>query len=501
MTSRRSIEGIGNLFPTDLPNETQNEIPNQPSDQLQRERAIDTTQSCVVEAPAGSGKTGLLIQRYLKLLTQPEVQLPEQVLAITFTLKAAGEIRDRIVHQLEKANDSAIDALSGFAKETALLAKKVLQRDKELNWELLAHPRRMNLRTIDSICAEIARGVPILSGGSGLAPIEDASPMHDLAAERTLLQLGGANKRLSDAISTVLLHRDGDLQRCQSLLAEMLSLRDQWGRLIPLDHQSLEEKTLDEQVLPKLELALSSAICEELSEVEKSFPRSTLEELSILAAEMANAQGYNGTESPIRFCAGRFAVPSPVPADLNIWRSLAHLLINKQDEWRKSFNVNYLGFEINKIQRSQLKELVGQLREDDRLLRSLQRVKLIPPSTYPVQQWKVAKALFLLLHHALIELQLVFAERGECDFTELGLVARAALRHEGAAIENALGGRLQHILVDEMQDTSTSQYELIELLMQGWDGQSQTVFLVGDPKQSIYLFRQARVERFVQMLR
>jgi ATP-dependent exoDNAse (exonuclease V) beta subunit len=103
----------------------------------------------------------------------------------------------------------------------------------------------------------------------------------------------------------------------------------------------------------------------------------------------------------------------------------------------------------------------------------------------------------------LIELQLVFAQRGECDFAELGLLAKSALRRDGAVddLQMALGMKLQHLLVDEMQDTSTSQYELIELLTQGWDGHSQTVFLVGDPKQSIYLFRQARVERFIRTMR
>ena len=114
----------------------------------------------------------------------------------------------------------------------------------------------------------------------------------------------------------------------------------------------------------------------------------------------------------------------------------------------------------------------------------------------------MAKALFRVLRRALVELKLVFAERGECDFTEVALQAKDALETEGGVsdLAVALGMEFRHLLIDEMQDTSTSQYGLIELLTQGWDGHGQTVFLVGDPKQSIYLFRQARVERFVRTM-
>jgi ATP-dependent exoDNAse (exonuclease V) beta subunit len=95
----------------------------------------------------------------------------------------------------------------------------------------------------------------------------------------------------------------------------------------------------------------------------------------------------------------------------------------------------------------------------------------------------------------------VFAEGGECDFTELTLLAKHALDAGGASEMTAVTGmRLEHLLVDEMQDTSTSHYEVIQLLTQGWDGASQTVFLVGDPKQSIYMFRQARVELFLRTM-
>ena len=95
-----------------------------------RERALDVEQSWIVEAPAGSGKTGLLIQRYLKLLGHESVGEPEQVLAITFTKKATAEIRDRVMVQLElAARNVSLKRDDEFERETRRLAAGVLERD------------------------------------------------------------------------------------------------------------------------------------------------------------------------------------------------------------------------------------------------------------------------------------------------------------------------------------------------------------------------------------
>lgn len=497
MTKRRSIEGIGKLFDFPL-NEERPETPRlQPSDWLEREKALDVTQSWIVEAPAGSGKTGLLIQRYLKLLGLPNVEQPEQILAITFTLKATGEIRERIIEQLERA--AAPDQTKNeFERRTRALAQAVLEHDRLMGWDLLNHPRRFNIRTIDSVCAEIARGLPVLAGGSGLSPVEDATTLYRMAAERTLMQLGGEDSALSDALRLLLLHRDGNLTQFRDLLAEMLSVRDQWGRLVPLGRELLEESYLDLTVLPQIERALANGICAELAKLARVMPGNLLSELCMLSGELGYNDGYQGQPSPIVVCAGAYSVPGETVEDLERWQALCHLLA--KNDWRRGFNSNHLGFIIDRQQKARLSQIIDQLRGRDDLLLPIKRVAALPPARYPEEQWLVAKALFRVLYRALAELQVTFAERGECDFTELGLLARTALHRDSGAMETAFGTNLQHILVDEMQDTSTSQYELIQLLTQGWDGHSQTVFLVGDPKQSIYLFRQARVERFIRTM-
>jgi ATP-dependent helicase/nuclease subunit A len=504
MTKQRRLR-VTKLFVVGSEAETQNRTDaGRPPDWAEREKALDITQSWIVEAPAGSGKTGLLIQRYLKLLGDESVEQPEQVLAITFTVKATGEIRERVVAQLAKASrNEPLQNDSDFERETRDLAEAVLRRDQMLEWGLLERPRRLKVRTIDSVCAEIAGSLPVLSGGGGgRSPVLDASGLHREAARRTLMQLGGTNPALSAALRLVLLHRDGNLAECERLLAGMLALRDQWGEFVPLTGRDLDDAYLDETVLPRLERALEQAICAGLTRLSQTLPDDLLRELSHLAGELGHAGGYKDSASPIAICAGLHSAPEESAEHLAHWRALIHLLTKGDGGWRSGFRSDWLKFDLDKKDAARLKDLVVELRDRGDILEAIQTVNCLPPAKYPQEQWVVAKALFRVLSHALAELQLVFAERGECDFAELGLLAKTALRREDGVhdLEAALGMKLQHLLVDEMQDTSTSQYELIQLLTQSWDGHSQTVFLVGDPKQSIYLFRQARVERFVQTM-
>ncbi len=102
-----------------------------PIDQTVREQAIDPTQSFIVQAPAGSGKTGLLTQRYLKLLSC--VERPESIVAITFTRKAAGEMQERILHALQQAQEGVAPEAE-YEKLTWRLACDALQQDQVQGW-------------------------------------------------------------------------------------------------------------------------------------------------------------------------------------------------------------------------------------------------------------------------------------------------------------------------------------------------------------------------------
>ncbi len=454
----------------------------QPPDAAVREEALDIRRSFIVQAPAGSGKTALLIQRFLKLLADESVTQPEQVLAITFTKAATAEMRDRVLGYLARARAELVDTADvplelaaseetpseDFDRLTLSLTREALARDAELGWHLLAHPHRLNIRTIDSVCSEIANSLPVLSGSGGrLAPTEDATPLYREAARRTLLHLGGADAAFNTALRNLLLHRDGNLDDCETLLAEMLALREQWGELVPLRQTELDDSWLDANLLPRLERTLEHAISAALARLDALFPSDVLHELASLAGHLGHLPGTNGDASPIACCAGLHDPPEAIAAHLKHWTALIYLLATQNNEWRKDRGIHRgtLRFEYDRahVHHARLTAILDQLRGRDDLLEAIDEVRSLPAQQYPADQWAVAKSLFRVLNRALVELQLVFAAKGQCDFTEVGLLARAALA-DGAGpgdLASALGARLQHLLVDEMQDTSAGQYRLL----------------------------------------
>src|SRR6185437_5854391 len=161
-------------------------------DQPQRESALDSARSILVQAPAGSGKTDLLARRFLRLLA--EVDSPGQIVAITFTKAAAAEMRNRILAELEKAptdteasnglelrmsKDNDVIATSaatasnddGTGDEFSMraLARNALAHSRALGWNLIELPAQLRISTIDSFCRELALQQPLLSGlGGGL---------------------------------------------------------------------------------------------------------------------------------------------------------------------------------------------------------------------------------------------------------------------------------------------------------------------------------------------
>jgi len=435
-----------------------------------RRRALDPARSFIVQAPAGSGKTELLIQRYLRLLAA--VEHPEEIVAITFTRKAAGEMRERVLAAL--ANAHAGNAPESEHERTTLeLAAAALARDAAGGWGITENPARLRIQTIDALCAALTRQMPVLSRfGSQPESIEDPAELY-LEAARATVELVESEEDVAQDVERLLTHLDNDVGRIEILLADMLRRRDHWLR--PVHGRERTE----------LEAALRSVRHEALERVRELLPAKLKAEWRAIAdyAFINLAQRKSGDS-------------------IEDWAQLARLLLTEKEQWRRSLTRNQ-GFPAGKaaeLWKERALALVEGLKSHDGFRIALAEMRALPPEHYSEQQWEILGAITRLLPRAVGQLKLVFQARGQADFAE---VAQGALRALGTPeapsdLALALDYRIRHLLVDEFQDTSISQYELIGGLTAGWEpGDGRTVFAVGDPMQSIYRFREAEVGLFL----
>lgn len=468
---------------------------NQPQDFLARQAALDATKSFAVSAPAGSGKTGLLTQRVLKLLSIS--QYPEEVLAITFTRKAAGEMQDRILKALWNAKENP-EPENPHDKNTWQLAQAVLKRDNEKQWNLVECPQRLRVQTIDSLCSSISKQLPLANGfGSTPAPTDNADNAYKAAIAR-LFTLLDSNDPLRDDITRLLTHLDNNLAQLESLLMILLAKRDQWLSAI------YRASTLNAREY--LESILSEVTLEHLQKVNKALKDQASDLVAVMDWAGTNLAATDST-NPYAAYSGIVSLPKVDVKNLSEWQLLSGFLLTGGGTFRKTLNVK-MGFPAAKdnkestTYKNKFGSIVGYLQETQPGIEELlASIHCLPTPYYPESQWALLESLTRLLPRLAAELHLVFADSGEADFTAISQSALLALGDDEAPTDAALqlDYRIQHILVDEFQDTSSTQLELLEKLTAGWQpNDGRTLFIVGDGMQSCYAFRSANVGIFLE---
>ncbi|MGJ8620486.1 MAG: UvrD-helicase domain-containing protein [Methylophilaceae bacterium] len=454
-------------------------------DSLSRQQAL-AHDSFIVEAPAGAGKTELLTQRFLKLLET--VDAPEEIIAITFTNKAASEMKSRIMDSLQLAAEGTLPE-QPHKQITFKLGQIVLTRSDMLGWQLLDTPSRLRIYTIDSLSANLARQMPLLSRfGTQPGVRDDPRPCYEEAAMRAIEHL--EHPDYGAIIHDALHYFDNDTYKLTQLLAEMLSKRDQWLPYTQSQHTAHDAED-----------ALISMINDDLKAAVNVLPTSIQDSLMPIARYAASQ--LDQTHPIARLLDWDTHLKATSDA-LGQWQSIAELLLTTGGNFRKRLDKN-MGLPPTgeaKPYKEALTTLIATLQQTSGAEAALSRLRSLPSPKQDETTWQIIATLAQLLHIAVGELWLVFQAHGEVDFVEIAQRALLALEDTaGNATDLALkfDYRIQHLLVDEFQDTSPSQIKLITALTRGWQKEDgRTLFCVGDPMQSIYRFRKANVGLFLR---
>jgi ATP-dependent helicase/nuclease subunit A len=471
-----------------------------------RREALDASRSFIVQAPAGSGKTELLIQRMLSLLAR--VAHPSEILAITFTKKAAGEMRERLFAALEMARTNKEPDTSP-ARERWQLAREVLRRDIEKSWQLTQRPALLSIETFDAFALRVTKLAPLtIEGGTtGLANLaEDASIQHREAARRALLEADDVQSL--HAAKTLLSALDNRVDDIIALIADLLGKRAQWmDRLIDDSDDAIA--AMREIIEHSVDAALAS--------VAALWPASLTARFNALASHGAENVAEEEGKAQLSNLAA-FAADSYQLESLSLWVSVSRfLLTGEEGTWRKAFNKND-GFPAatekgisaeEKQGRSEAKQAISSLLIDfsncensESLRNSLLRTRTLPDAAAIAAHEPILRAALRILKLAAAELAVIERAAASTDFSGVSLAARHALLNFRDEVFGRFDAKIAHILVDEFQDTNPSQAALIESLVEDWRAEDgRTLFLVGDPMQSIYGFRDADIGIFLDAWR
>ncbi len=462
------------MLPFDVEPEPPAPVVTNAPDQSARDQAVDPARNVVLEASAGTGKTRVLVERYVNLL-RAGVE-PEHILAMTFTRKAAAEMRERIIDRL---------------RDAGRLSSRDLARWRDLKDRL----GDIAISTIDAFCLSLLREFPLEA---------DVDPAFELADDTEGPRIVAESLDQTFRVCRAIARDDDDVALVFAQLGER-RLRVGIAAL-------LERRLVAPQALRRFlahgprDLTVATAcrhagsrLCDHLTSVDGGLERFLREgpighphfamlaaDIRALASGPANAEEVTPLDSRPGQAAFRvlvdrlrayFLTTDGRPRD-RTFRGVEYKAIHAASEaaWKRHRQV---GSDIAPA----IAETLKAFRRD---LNAIQ-----------------ARGVWRIFAVALTQHQRNLESRALLDFS--GVLERAVrllkTMDEFAPSRFRLEARYRHVLVDEFQDTSRVQWELVEQLVKNWgeglgasaDSLPPSIFIVGDRKQSIYGFRDADI--------
>ncbi len=429
--------------------------------------ACNPARSVAVEACAGAGKTWMLVSRILRALL--DGCAPQDILAITFTKKAAGEMRERLNKELRRCTALSDEALASELRVRGLSAADAARRAPEL-------------RTLHERVSALGRPVQVRTFHSWFAALLRSAPLSVLQE----LGLPTQYELLEDDAQAIPLVWPRFYASLASLPQERQDFFDNVARLGRFQTLEALKKALSKRV----EFALADAagvVDGSVMPFAQAFPE---------FAELPHPEAFfDDAQAPLTLwwdaarALGAASAPTHSAKGVELQRALTErnlagvfdALLTQKQEPRK-FGEKIIGIATVRVAQEQSLRLLAACRQHD--------------------AWQHQQRLMRLTRVLLLAYADLKRERGWVDMND---VEGAALRLLGDAelsgwMQQRLDARVRHLLIDEFQDTNPLQWQALY----GWlsayagagPGEAPSVFLVGDPKQSIYRFRRAEPQVF-----
>ncbi len=438
---------------------TAGEQREQDSDADARAYAVDPRHNVVLEASAGTGKTSVLVTRYVNLL-KAGVD-PANILAITFTRKAAAEMRERILRELRRA-----------------AATSELDRARWL--DLRDRLGDIAISTIDAFCLSLLREFPLEA---------DIDPAFELADETEVPRLIATSLDRTMRILVAIAREDRDVAL---VLAQLGIGRTRDGLTTLVDRRLVARDALDRFLargprhLEALQICRDAAAA--LEDVLQAIPGGLA---AFLQAGPHAHPRYSLFLRDVRRLESLGDQPEAVIRSV-LERVSGHFLTN-EGKARK-------GSSIYPYNQAHYPTKDAMKRHRDAVFAAAPRVEQVMFAFNRDLNVVLARGVRRMFAVALDQYRRALEERAVLDFSDVLEKALQLLRQmdEFSQSRYRLESRFHHVLVDEFQDTSRAQWELVSLLVQAWGeglglAANPSIFVVGDRKQSIYRFRDADV--------